>query len=51
MPPLLMIGDTVRHHLYGVGEILSVGYACALVQFTNGIETTCGTDSLTLLPY
>ena len=43
--------DIVKHHLYGVGRVLSTGYKCATVRFTNGIETTCGTDSLELLPY
>ena len=51
MGKLFLIGDTVRHHIYGVGEVLSLGYKCATIQFANGIWTTCGTDNLELLPY
>jgi hypothetical protein len=51
MGKLFFIGDAVRHHIYGVGEVLSTGYLCATVRFCNGIVTTCGTDNLHLLPY
>ena len=51
MGKLFFIGDFVKHHLYGVGEIIATGYGCATVEFTNGIVTTCNADNLTLLPY
>ena len=44
--PLLMIGDTVRHHLYGVGRVVGIGYRQATVRFHNGIHSSITTDNL-----
>lgn len=44
-------GDRVRHHLYGVGTILSLGYRQATVRFGNGIQLDVTTDNIRLLPY
>jgi hypothetical protein len=44
-------GDRVRHALYGVGTILSLGYRQASVRFGNGLELDVTTDNLKLLPY
>ena len=46
MWPLLMKGDTVRHHLYGVGCVVDIGYCQATVRFLNGIHTTITTANL-----
>lgn len=43
--------DIVKHHLYGVGRVLSTGYRCALVRFRNGMELMCWDENLKLLPY
>lgn len=43
--------DIVRHHLYGLGRIVSTGYKCALVRFKSGIEMICCAENLRLEPY
>jgi hypothetical protein len=51
MGKLFLIGDAVRHHIYGEGEVLSVGYYTATVRFLCGVEIACCTDNITLMPY
>jgi len=41
-------GDRVQHLFYGRGTIISFGYKCATVRFTQGIETTVLSENLTL---
>jgi hypothetical protein len=41
-------GDRVRHHIYGKGVILSLGYKCATVRFLNGIHSTVTSENLTV---
>jgi hypothetical protein len=43
--------DIVRHHLYGLGKVLSTGYRCALVRFRSGIEMICCAENLKLEPF
>lgn len=46
-----MLNDKVRHHLYGIGTIVSIGHRQASVRFRNGIICDITTDNLVLEPF